>query len=46
MKFFTKSVIAAIALMASVTTASAQDWQNPEEWVELTPDMWHAWGHF
>ena len=43
MKFFTKSVIAAIALMASVTTASAQDWQNPEEWVELTPDMWHAW---
>ncbi len=44
MKIFTKSVFAAIALMAGVTTANAQDWQNPEEWVELTPEMWHQWG--
>ena len=43
MKIFTKSVFAALALMASVTTANAQDWQNPEEWVEVTADMWHAW---
>jgi hypothetical protein len=44
MKFFTKSVFAAIALMAGVTTANAQDWQNPEEWVEIIPEMWHQWG--
>ena len=44
MKIFTKSVFAAIALMAGVTTANAQGWQNPEEWVELTPEMWHQWG--
>ena len=43
MKIFTKSVFAALAMMASVTTANAQDWQNPEEWVEVTADMWHAW---
>lgn len=43
MKIFTKSVFAALALMASVTTVNAQDWQNPEEWVEVTADMWHAW---
>ena len=45
MKIFTKSVLVAIAMMAGVTTVSAQEaWQNPEEWVELTADMWHQWG--
>ena len=32
-------------MMAGVTTASAQDeWMDPEQWVELTAEMWHAWG--
>jgi hypothetical protein len=45
MKIFTKSVLVAIAMMAGVTTASAQDeWMDPEQWVELTAEMWHAWG--
>ena len=44
MKKFTKSVMIAIALMAGVTTANAQDdWQDPEQWEEVTPDMWHSW---
>lgn len=44
MKIFTKSVLVAIAMMAGVTTASAQDeWMDPEQWVEVTADMWHAW---
>ena len=45
MKIFTKSVLVAIAMMAGVTTASAQDdgWMDPEQWVEVTPDMWHEW---
>ena len=38
MKIFTKSVLVAIAMMAGVTTATAQDWQNSEEWVELVPE--------
>ena len=46
MKIFTKSVLVAIAMMAGVTTVSAQDegWKDPEQWVELTADMWHQWG--
>lgn len=45
MKIFTKSVLVAIAMMAGVTTVSAQDeWMDPEQWVELTADMWHQWG--
>ena len=44
MKIFTKSVLVAIAMMAGVTTASAQDeWMDPEQWVEVTAEMWHAW---
>lgn len=44
MKNFTKSVLVAIAMMAGVTTASAQDeWMDPEQWVEVTPSMWHEW---
>ncbi|MBR1505595.1 MAG: hypothetical protein IJ614_05755 [Prevotella sp.] len=46
MKKFTKSVMIAIALMAGVTTANAQDeWQDTEQWQELTADMWHAWAN-
>ena len=42
MKIFTKSVMVAIALMAGVTTASAQeeDWMDPETWEEVVPEMW------
>ena len=44
MKIFTKSVLVAIAMMAGVTTASAQDeWMDPEQWVEVVPEMWHEW---
>ena len=44
MKIFTKSVLVAIAMMAGATTASAQEeWMDPEQWVEVTEDMWHAW---
>ena len=44
MKIFTKSVLVAIAMMAGVTTANAQDeWMDPEQWTEVTADMWHAW---
>ena len=34
MKIFTKSVLVAIAMMAGVTTVSAQDegWKDPEQW--------------
>lgn len=47
MKTITKSVIAVLALMASVTTANAQDegWKDAEQWVELTADMWHTWAN-
>ena len=46
MKIFTKSVFAAIALMAGVTTANAQDeWMDPEQWVEVVPEMWFQWGN-
>ena len=45
MKFFTKSVFAAIALMAGVTTANAQDYTNSDEWVELEAEMWHQWAN-
>ena len=33
-------------MMAGVTTVSAQDegWKDPEQWVEVTADMWHQWG--
>lgn len=45
MKIFTKSVFAALALMAGVTTANAQEWvEDAENWVELTAEMWHQWG--
>ena len=45
MKIFTKSVLVAIAMMAGVTTASAQDeWMDPDQWQELSADMWHQWG--
>lgn len=44
MKIFTKSVLVAIAMMAGATTASAQDeWMDPEQWVEVTEDMWFEW---
>ena len=46
MKIFTKSVLVAIAMMAGATTASAQDeWMDPEQWVEVTEDMWHQWSN-
>ena len=46
MKIFTKSVFAAIALMAGVTTANAQDeWMDPEQWVEVVPEMWFQWSN-
>lgn len=45
MKTITKSVIAVLAIMASVSTANAQDYTNPEEWVELVPEMWHEWSN-
>lgn len=42
MKIFTKSVMVAIALMAGVTTANAQeeDWTDPDTWEEVTAEMW------
>ena len=44
-KIFVKSFFAVLALLATVTTVSAQnEWMNPDEWVEVTPDMWHQWG--
>ena len=45
MKNFTKSVLVAIAMMAGVTTASAQDdgWMDPEQWVEVKGEMWFQW---
>lgn len=45
MKIFTKSVFVVLALMAGVTTANAQDegWMDPEQWIEVVPEMWHAW---
>jgi hypothetical protein len=44
-QFLLKSVFAVLSLMAGVTTANAQnEWMDPEQWVELTADMWHAWG--
>lgn len=44
MKIFTKSVFAAVALMAGMTTASAQTWQeDADNWRELTADDWHQW---
>lgn len=45
MKFFTKSVLVAVAMMAGVTTANAQSWQDDfENWVEVEATMWHQWG--
>jgi len=45
MKIFTKSVLVAIAMMAGVTTANAQDdgWMDPDQWVEMTNEMWFQW---
>ena len=44
MKIFTKSVLVAIAMMAGVTTVSAQDWkEDTDNWVDLTAEMWFQW---
>lgn len=46
MKIFTKSVLVAIAMMAGVTTASAQDeWMDPDTWTPVVKTMWNQWSN-